>query len=106
MIALGDSGYIYYHSIAANITADFPLVQNLFIYPNPANNSINIVTNEFNVGELKIFNTNGQLVYKDALESIKENNLDIDITSFSPGIYFVQLTVDNQHKTGKFLVCR
>ena len=74
------------------------------VYPNPANSIINVIleSNEIKSGELRIFNMHGQMMSYISISSIHQT-LSADISSFSPGIYIVCLTSDNQRYCQKFI---
>lgn len=60
-------------------------------YPNPANNSLNIESNEV-ISEVLILNLNGQNLYSQTLEA---KNLAIDVSNLSNGVYFYQVITTN-----------
>lgn len=70
------------------------------IYPNPANNTINIVLEEGEQIEAHIFNTSGQLLLNSKLE---EGNKSIDISELNPGIYILSITANDETFTQKFI---
>lgn len=57
----------------------------LHIYPNPANQTLNITASR-DIGRLDIYSIEGRLVYSCNLPS---NHVSIDISSFLPGVYSV-----------------
>lgn len=64
--------------------------QNFKIYPNPARDFVNIeIQNTENNNTLvEIVNINGQLIYS---ETISNNSQTIDLSDYSPGIYYVRI---------------
>ncbi len=60
----------------------------MIIYPNPANNKVNIISNLNNNAEVRIYNLIGNLVYN---QNITSNQTDIDVSKFKKGIYFVNI---------------
>lgn len=66
-------------------------VSPLIIYPNPGSGVLFIETS-LESGELELLNSMGQLVYKEMLATGKNK---IDLSDFTPGIYFVSLSVNN-----------
>jgi len=60
------------------------------IYPNPANNKLNVSTiTNFNNASISLYDVTGKLV-------MKKNNIDgqtqnIDISQYSSGLYFVEI---------------
>lgn len=64
----------------------------VFLYPNPASRSINIKKPDLMIiDQIQIFNTLGQLVYISGWTNI------IDVSSFSSGLFYVQLQTNNGH---------
>jgi len=58
------------------------------IYPNPANDLLNIISqNESPLGEIRIYNIQGELVLLNNSSSL---NAKINLSNFSPGIYFIR----------------
>ena len=75
--------------------------ESIFIYPNPANDKIQLVTkSNINVPkEIKIYNAIGSEVYskyKSTLESI-------DVSQFSNGLYFLKIKSGDVVQRGKFV---
>lgn len=63
------------------------------IFPNPATKIITIESEkDFKEALLTIYNTKTQLVLQ---QSLQQKHLEIDISSFSSGIYFVKITSNN-----------
>jgi hypothetical protein len=68
------------------------LLDNVSIYPNPSNGIINIeFTNNQNSG-LIIRDAFGKVVLKKNISSTSS----IDLTSFSKGLYMIEITSNNQ----------
>ena len=63
------------------------------IFPNPATKIITIESEkDFKEAQLTIYNSKMQLVLQ---QSVQQKHLEIDISGFSSGIYFVKITSDN-----------
>jgi hypothetical protein len=73
------------------------LNNDLIIYPNPTNGSLNIKI-DFPFKELKItiFNLNGQQILT------ATNRTELDISHFPKGLYFIKLKIDNKIIDKKF----
>ncbi len=74
-------------------------LNNVLLYPNPTNNIVNLI----NIPEdttIKVFNSMGKLVYS----TQANQHTTISTVDFANGIYFVQLTANNQPKTVKKLL--
>lgn len=67
------------------------------IYPNPAENHLNISTTE-NINEVNIFNIIGVKVYSE--QNFKET---IDLSNFNSGVYFIKINTDKGEITKRFI---
>nr|MBA3900793.1 T9SS type A sorting domain-containing protein [Bacteroidota bacterium] len=82
---------------------------NFIIFPNPARNQLNIhyqpktSTNNIN---FHIYNSTGMLVYSATLSGNENIAQAIDISSFSSGVYFVNLIDGGERVARKFVVSR
>lgn len=76
--------------------------EQLIIYPNPANDFIEIQSDQHEelFGKISIFNTRGQLVK----ESVFHKGNKISVEGIPPGIYLVQISGTSQIKLGKLLI--
>ena len=75
-----------------NITSNNELNhQELNIYPNPASDQINVISN-FNITEIKIYNTIGKLIMNN---SIQKRDFTINVNDLIPGVYFLKLKNEN-----------
>jgi hypothetical protein len=76
------------------------------VYPNPSNSSITIEINNPALihHELTIYNSLGRLV--STYEYSNSNQIEIDVSSYDPGIYYYKLQnmSNRQIATGKFSV--
>lgn len=78
-------------------------------YPNPATGSTTIhVEAPYKYKELtlKITSTTGQVIYREKRNSVNhsQNAFVIDVSEFSPGIYFYTVTVDGKSTSRKMVV--
>lgn len=72
------------------------------IYPNPANDYININDNSFqNLLNITIYNTIGQILY--TKQNITSNNLQIDISNYNSGLLFIKIESNKQSIIYKLL---
>lgn len=70
------------------------------IYPNPASEKITIQSSQDVIGNFKIFDVQGKMVFE---KRISETSVDIDIRKFSPGVY--TLRSDNMNvRAATFIV--
>ena len=70
------------------------------IYPNPANNYIQLSNIAAVSAEIRIFNVLGKQVFHQA----KITEKSIDVSSFNKGIYLVIIDVDGKSKTQKLII--
>jgi subtilisin family serine protease len=77
------------------------------IVPNPAHSGIVVyyITPDALDYQLRVFNALGQLVYKEEviLNQFGEKKLDLDISKYSPGVYFLALGREKDQKIRSFL---
>lgn len=67
------------------------------IYPNPAENYLNIDTNE-NINEVNIYNVIGVKVYSE-----QNFNGTIDLSEFNDGVYFIRINTEKGDITKRFI---
>jgi len=82
---------------------DFFANNNLYIYPNPAGDQLNIKTGDANdlPTSYEIVNILGQSVTRKAIEN--NQDLSINTSSLSNGAYFIKITKDNSSVTLPFI---
>lgn len=84
------------------LSVDNHELNGLSIYPNPANNYLNINWNENKPVNIRVFNTNGQLIiYKKQVDL--SNNFKLDLNQLNTGIYFLKVNTDTGSKTEKII---
>ena len=71
------------------------------IYPNPANNILNIVSYTVGIEKINIYNLNGQLVLN---KKVKSNQKTINISSIESGIYIVDILSENTSVKRKLII--
>ena len=82
---------------------DFGSIESLSIYPNPANDVVNISlgSNDILPTSYSIINTLGQVVVTKNISSVSD--LQININSITAGVYFIKIDRQNTSKTFKFI---
>ena len=75
---------------------------NTTVYPNPANNVLNINANS-NINNVEVYNMMGQMV---GSYNVNDVNTQISTTSFANGVYTVRINTENGTSTQKFTVAR
>lgn len=80
----------------------FELLQGIKLYPNPANEILNIaVSGNMTPDSYTIYNSLGQTVSHVA--TVSESNLKVNTSNYTSGIYMIRFTKDNQSKTLQFV---
>ncbi|TVQ93012.1 MAG: T9SS C-terminal target domain-containing protein, partial [Bacteroidetes bacterium] len=91
--------------------ANFELTVNVFdiwesqlsIYPNPASDIINFISND-NIRKLELFTLTGQKVYG---AEVNHNNYKLDVSGLPQGFYIVKLTnMEGEIHTTRILIAR
>jgi len=70
------------------------------VFPNPANNVINIVS-EKNIENIKILNFIGQVIFE---ETSNSNNVKLNSSDYPAGIYFLQINISGNIITKKLTI--
>lgn len=74
-------------------TINEPEIDDLIkIYPNPVNNQIQIIVKNLETATLNVYDVQGKIVYS---EEIKNENSEINFTSFSKGVYLFKIIDEN-----------
>lgn len=84
-------------------TEDTVFNGNVYVYPNPTKNILNVHVDE-NLGlpeQVTLFNTLGQTIYNKAVNNA--NDLSIDVSGLSNGVYLVKVQKEGQIKTLQFV---
>jgi len=68
------------------------------VYPNPFNSSIKIECNELFSGKIKLLDLQGRIIMEKEISNIM--SLEIDKADLEPGIYFVNLILENGKSNG------
>jgi hypothetical protein len=92
------AGEVSYFSTDGFLGVGSNILENISIYPNPANTSLNVANAENST--IEIYNILGQVLYSKSNISIQE---EVQVSHFNQGTYFIKLTHGNAVKTSKFL---
>jgi PKD repeat protein len=71
------------------------------IHPNPATSSFEIVFGEFAAKELAIYNSVGEIIFSERISSDKSK---FSLDNFTPGIYFVRISSEENFAIKKLIV--
>ena len=93
----------YFTNNAALSSEDFNALEDVSLFPNPSNDYFNIYLpqNIQRAGKLEIYNSIGQQIAVKEIAS--DNDLRINVSNYSNGVYFLNLTIGEQTKTLKFI---
>lgn len=93
----------YFTNNAALSSDEFNLLQDVILFPNPSNDFFTIYVPQGiqRLGKLEIFNNLGQQIAVKQIES--ESDLNINVSNYSNGIYFLNLNIGDHSKTLKFI---
>lgn len=74
------------------------------LYPNPVDENIQICFLDANMTtcQISIYNASGQIVFDASYENSKD--IQIDVSSFEPALYFVQISSQNKLFTQKIII--
>lgn len=86
-------------TVVNNLANENFAFSNLTFYPNPVKNSLSI-SNTLTIDTIEITSILGQ---KMMVKKINELQAEIDLSSFSNGVYFVKVTSEEQEKTLKIV---
>ena len=73
------------------------------MYPNPASNEVTIKWNKPDDVNIRIFDAQGKIVFYGKKVNLFEG-LEIDLSSFKAGLYFVKLQSNNGEITKKLIL--
>ncbi|MCH9661753.1 MAG: T9SS type A sorting domain-containing protein [Bacteroidetes bacterium] len=75
-------------------------VDNIKLFPNPAQSVINIEINEGSYDEIVVFSTTGKIVYSTKSE---EQSIQVDVSRLASGTYFVRFVSNKKAVTKRFI---
>lgn len=96
------------HSAVSDNDSDLS-INNLSVYPNPVFETVKIafLSSKKSIAAIRVFNNIGNKVYATETEvNSGLNGISIDVrkNAFNPGIYFVQIAIENEVYTRKLIV--
>jgi uncharacterized delta-60 repeat protein len=86
-------------------TGEFSNMNDMMLYPNPANDFliINSVKNNYTILNAEIFDARGKLIYSSGKNLSREYPVEVDISHLGSGIYFMKLFEREKISTLKFI---
>jgi hypothetical protein len=74
------------------------------LYPSPASEFISLhLKDNYSKIQFNVYSADGKLVYQ---QKLKSNDLNVDVSKWSEGVYFFHLACDNKSATGKVSIIR
>ena len=82
------------------------LASTISLYPNPANNQVNITVNDnaYDSIRIQVVNSLGQKLQSTESNGQSTNNFSLDVSSLAAGLYFINVEVDGIKISKKLLV--
>ncbi|MCF8332184.1 MAG: T9SS type A sorting domain-containing protein, partial [Bacteroidales bacterium] len=71
------------------------------VYPNPANNIMNVDGGELTIDQIQVFNTMGQAILSKETNS---SNLQLNVADYKTGMYFIRMMTNQGMVIKKFQV--
>ncbi len=96
------NGTIYFDNIyfsTTNLATDNFEIANVKMYPNPANNVLNIEA-KFTIENVSIYNLLGQEVIS---ESVNKQSTSLNITNLQSGVYVVKTSIDGKIASSRLI---
>jgi len=78
-------------------------LKDLSVYPNPASNSINLKWDQDDSVSIRIYDTQGKVMFYDKNDHIQKG-LKIDVSGYASGLYFVKVNNTKGEVTKKIMV--
>ncbi|GEM_PF-3100330 len=96
----------YSYLLPADCGESTPELLPFGLFPNPANNLLNLVSEQFVNGafSFSIIDAYGKVIHQQ--QNYRDNNQVIDISPFSNGVYFLQLNNQDKVATKSFIIAR
>lgn len=66
-----------------------PLSQAILVFPNPTSEKINIVSKDFSIQNIKLFDSLGRIIQ--TLNGIETNEQEVIVSQYQVGIYYLQI---------------
>lgn len=99
----GDGYGASYPSLGSGVDETAGILSSLSVFPNPASDMLNITLETENSGQIAITmsDVTGRLTQVSAIADAVQgvNNIVLDVSSLSPGIYYMTLTFDGEKVT-------
>lgn len=84
------SSLVYGDTSNTSVPEPKELASGISVFPNPAKDVIQILSQDKTPADIRMYDNNGRLVHYDQ-KVILDNNYKIDVNTFSAGIYFIRV---------------
>lgn len=99
-----DNQYRYVGSIASTENSCYTESNTILVYPNPANNELNIRLNNQNNTIIEIINDCGQIISTISEKPNNQNQLQLETSNLAMGIYAIRIINDSKVFVQKILI--
>ena len=82
---------------------DFDDKSNFVVYPNPSKNIFNVQWSNASSMEYQIYDITGKVISANKNTDSSVNEVEIDLSSHSKGVYFLKIKLDNKESNVKLL---
>lgn len=89
--------------VASGINESSSKTNLLKIFPNPAQNEINVSTKNKSEGTITLFDISGRKILQ---EELKENKKTLSVTEIKNGIYILHVTTKESSSSKKIVICK
>ena len=80
------------------------MVEKTIVYPNPTTSEINIISEQFELGQMVILNALGQIIYRGEVERGLEKK--VDLSRYENGLYIIRITDGVEKYTQRIMIER
>lgn len=79
------------------------IIKELFkVYPNPANDYINITAINSTIRNIELFDLTGNCIFQDC--TVENQNYSLSTSAFPPGVYLLKVETDEKQVVRKVLI--
>ena len=73
------------------------------VYPNPTSSTIQVISNQYSVRGLEIYNVMGEKVFQSPNSELR-THISLDLSSHPDGIYFITIKTDKENIVEKLII--
>lgn len=74
------------------------------VFPNPANNEVNLLSSRSGLHQLRVYNVNGKVVLTEAFNLSNSEQTTVELKELPPGVYMMTITIGESFTTSKLLI--